>query len=132
MARIPITTATANWQDFSASDVILLAVDDATIFEKQKWQGLSGAIDQIEDLDDVRRVTSLLQGNLIETRGEALHIASYADEAGQAKVDWEQLRTWVIEDELMKGTLVSPDGNAYTLVVELTDQRDRPVEAHRS
>lgn len=115
--------------DFSASDVILLSIDDSSAFEEQGWKALSHALETIESVDDVRRVTSFLKGNLIESREDSLHIASYEDEANRSPVDWKQLKSWVIQDELMRGTLVSEDGDAYTLVVELTDKKNRPVEA---
>ncbi|MBT6490176.1 MAG: MMPL family transporter [Deltaproteobacteria bacterium] len=115
--------------DFSASDVILLSIDDESAFEEKGWSALTKALETVESLDDVRRVTSFLKGNLIESRADALHIASYEEEASRDTVDWQQLKAWVTQDELMRGTLVSEDGDAYTLVVELTDKKNRPVEA---
>lgn len=114
--------------EFSASDVIVLVIDDEALFEPRGWQALSTAVAGIEELEDVRRVTTLQDGNLIEAREGALHIANYRAEANRPNANFADIKEWVTTDPLLSGTLVSTDARAYTMVVELTDIEARPVE----
>ncbi len=112
---------------FGGSDVMVVAFEDEALLTPRGMARLAAVADQIRDLDFIRRVDSFDQSPHFAGDSDDLRIEPYGDLADE--LGPQGLRDEVAKDSLVSGWLVSKDGGATAMLLELTPDPDRPIEA---
>ena len=114
--------------EFGGDNLIIIGYESADLLDVEGLDALARAVERIRTLDDVSRVESVLDAAQISGADGAVRITNYADTArgqpAQAGVLLERLRA----DPLYRDLVVSGDGTAGAVVVELPVDDSRPVE----
>ncbi|MCO4769593.1 MAG: MMPL family transporter [Deltaproteobacteria bacterium] len=114
---------------FSNDEVVVLAWDDEAPLSDASLDRLEAAVESMEALHDVQSVDSLATIQRVRGEGGTLFVESWAelaretDAAGRA-----ELLAELQDDPLVGGSLLSRDGSASALVVELTTDPERASE----
>ena len=116
---------------FGGNDVIIIAVEHPDVFSASGWRALQQASDALREHPQVRDVRSVAGANRIEGSEELLRVEPYGEAAARASSaqDYAELRRAVQSDPFVENTLLSRDGEAVALLVELVRDDDRSVEA---
>ncbi|MCP4686597.1 MAG: MMPL family transporter [Desulfobacterales bacterium] len=114
--------------EFANDEVFIIAFEDPNPFSTRSIKRLEAVIEKIEEMPDVERVDSILNAQHIFSRGDALHIEKFGEEALARPENAARLLAEFAKDPLYAGLLLSEDGRSQAVIVELAYNEDRPVE----
>lgn len=109
---------------FGAREQVIVVVRNDDVFRADTLQRIQRLSRELFDLPGVARVQSLTTVSLPSASGDTLEFASYDAAAPADGVALERLRAAVRANPLVHGHLVSTDGRAAAIVVELEDGSD--------
>jgi len=112
---------------FSDSDLAVFAFEHSELFTADGWHKLERVVAGLEEVEAVRRVDAVTNAYRIRGEDDLLAVDSYNDLVADG-IAFEELRHDILADELLRGLLVSEDGRYSMVLIELTDDADRPVE----
>ncbi|MBW2388253.1 MAG: MMPL family transporter, partial [Deltaproteobacteria bacterium] len=116
-------------QLFSAGEVVLLALVADDIFTFDNLTRLQTIGEEIEQLDQVDRVTSLSLSLNIRSEDGALVTEPFYDSVPSAPDELADLRSRALSDPIYAGNLVSKDGRVALVVVHLLDIPEQEILA---
>ena len=113
---------------FANDELVAIGVAVEDPFAPETLRKLAAATERLEALPDVNRVDSLASAQLVRGSAGMLRIDGVADllEAEPERAD--EVRAAILEDPLYRNLVVSPDGQATALLVELTVDEGRQAE----
>lgn len=112
---------------FGGSDVMVVAFEDHDLLTPKGMARLSAVADKLRDLEFIRRVDSFDQSPHFGGDADELRVEPYGDLA--EGLGAQGLKAEVANDPLVSGWLVSKDASATAMLLELTSDPDRPIEA---
>ncbi|MBW1881999.1 MAG: MMPL family transporter [Deltaproteobacteria bacterium] len=116
-------------QLFSAGEVVLVALVADDIFTFDNLTRLQTIGEEIEQLDQVDRVTSLSLSLNIRSEDGALVTEPFYDSVPSAPDELADLRSRALSDPIYAGNLVSKDGRVALVVVHLLDIPEQEILA---
>ena len=111
---------------FGGSDVLVVAYEDARLLTPEGMARVGRIADEVEALPFIKSVQSVDRAARIQADGEELVIQRYRDAASTLG---PELKAVLQADPLVAGGLVSTDGGATALLIEITADSERPIEA---
>ncbi len=111
---------------FGNDEVFFVAYEDPAPLSRESTERLRSAVDAIRNRPEVSRVASLLDAVWVGSEQGTLLIEPYADLVESRSQD--QAMALLLADPLYRGSLVSQDGSAAAIMVELTVDPHRPIE----
>jgi len=112
---------------FGGSDVMVVAFEDEELLTAEGLARVSRMAERARALPFIRRVDSFESAAHIQVQDEDLLLEPYTEIAG--RVPAAELRARVLKDPLISGWLIAADGDATAMLLELTPDPDRPIEA---
>lgn len=112
--------------EFGGSDVMVVAFEDEALLTAKGLARLARCADRARALPFIRRVDSFERSASVHVEDEDLVLEPYTELA--TRVSEPELRAQVLADPLIAGWLVSRDGKATAVLLELTADSDRPIE----
>lgn len=107
---------------FDGGGTILIAlVDENDMFTSPNLETLKTLSEELENLDMVRRVSSLSLSLNIRGEGDELLIQPFYDDVPTEQAALEDLKKRALSDPIYAGNLVSKDGRIAIIVVNLLD-----------
>jgi predicted RND superfamily exporter protein len=115
--------------EFGGSDVLVAAYADPALLTAEGLARVGRIAERVSALDFVKSVQSLDRASRVQAEGDELLIEPYRDlVSARGSVD-AALRAAMEADPLVSGGLLSRDGEATALLVEITADSERPIEA---
>lgn len=114
-------------QLFSAGEVVLLALADDDIFTFENLTRIQQISEEIENLDQVDRVTSLSLSLNIRSEDGALVTEPFYDDVPSSAAELADLRSRALADPIYSGNLVSRDGRVSVVLVHLLDLSEKEI-----
>ncbi len=111
------------WQNQFGTDEFIIAAFESKngIFQPSVLKIIKKATEQIEALPYVRRVISLSNTVDVRTEGEDLVVEPLYTEVPQGLYALKKIRKEALENPLFVKNLISPDGKATAIFIELED-----------
>jgi predicted RND superfamily exporter protein len=110
---------------FAADEVAVVGVFADDVFDPQVLRGVKQLGRALEKAPHALRVRSLATVKVFDnTDDEGLKIAPVYSEAPKSDAERKALRGKTLQNKLLRGTLVSPDGRATAIIVEMKAARD--------
>jgi uncharacterized protein len=110
---------------FGNDDNLIVALLADDIFTEDMLRRVARMTERFQDVDGVRRVTSLSTAPNIRGADGELQLEPFVPEPGEPLGDLAELRRQVIENPIYAGNLVSVDGRATAFVIEVRDMPER-------
>jgi len=114
--------------EFGGDNLIVVGYEVPDPLDPEVLADLERAVIRIRAMDDVVRVESLLDAARIQGADGTVRITNYAREAARRTGDAGALLDQLRRDPLYRDLVVSSDGRAAAVVVELPADDSRPVE----
>ena len=114
--------------EFSGDNLIIIGYEAPDLLDSRALDNLERAVSRIRAMDDVARVESVLDAAHLRGADGTVRFTTYADEAKSAPEATGDLLDRLRADPLYRDLLVSADGTAGAVVVELPVDDARPVE----
>lgn len=113
---------------FANDRVILVAYESDVLFTPDALARLDRAAEALAELPDVVHVDSLASAYRLRGRPGTLAVDRVADLVADAPEAADEVRAAILEDPLYRNLVVSADGRAAVLAVELVVDEERPAE----
>jgi predicted RND superfamily exporter protein len=113
---------------FGGDGYIVVALDEPELLAPETLGRFRRAVADIEALPDVESVQSLLDAGRIAGDGSRLQVDSYVDLLTESPGDGGTIRKALLEDEFVRGLVLSTDGRHTALVAQLVFDESRAVE----
>jgi predicted RND superfamily exporter protein len=115
--------------EFGDNDVIVVAFDDPTLLKSGSWDRLDTIAENISGVEFVKDVYSLLDAQSIVGSSEELEIRSYRERFALLPEQSSKIQQALLSDKMYKDLLISHDAKSTMVLVELTHDKNRPIEA---
>jgi predicted RND superfamily exporter protein len=115
-------------QDFASDEVFIVIYKDNDLLSEASLKRLESVIGKIENIPEVARVDSLVNAQHIFAEDEILYVNKYVDEAREQPERKQEILDSMATDPLLNGLIVAPDGQHTAVIIELTTDKERPVE----
>ncbi|MGC9324767.1 MAG: efflux RND transporter permease subunit [Desulfomonilia bacterium] len=111
---------------FEGGNSLIIAVESRDIFSRDVLQYISAKTSELEQMDFVRRVTSLANANHVVGTEEGIEIHPLLHDIENTSP--EQLKQYALEDELFREFLVSLDATMSAILVVFDELRTDQIE----
>ncbi len=115
-------------KEFGGDNLIIIGYEVPDLLDAEIIDGLERAVARISTMDQVSRVESLLDAAHIHGAGGTVQISNYTREARATPARAGALLERLLADPLYRDLVVSSDGGAGAIIVELPVDDTRPVE----
>jgi predicted RND superfamily exporter protein len=114
--------------EFGTEEINVFAFEDTDPFSEPSLQRLRRIVDELEELEEVERAYSLLNTQEIRGDSRTMDVRGYAQQVEEDQSRAERVRAAILADEFAAGAVLSFDGNATAVVVEMVPDGSRPAE----
>ncbi len=118
-------------KDMTNDHGLIIGLTENEPLSPEALDRLERAVEGLEDLSEVRRVTSLLDAGKLLDDGENLDFLRYAEQARETPEQAAELIARIQADPLWGRTILSEDGRHTALIVEAVPDPSREAEAER-
>ncbi len=103
---------------FGRDELIVLAIEPPEIFDLEFLRKLVALHHELEDIDQVDEVTSLVDIRATRGEGERLIVEDLLDELPTSTAEMDRLRDYVLANPLYRDLVISADGQVVTVSIE--------------
>lgn len=115
-------------EEFASDEVFIAIYQDDDLLSEASLERLEGLVGKIGNIPEVARVDSLLNAQHVFAEEDTLYVNNYIDEAREQPERKQEILASLTTDPLLNGLIVAPDGRHASVIIELTTDKDRPVE----
>ncbi len=114
--------------EFGSEEINVFAFEDPDPFSEASLARLEGIVAELESLEDIERAYTLLDTQEIRGDSQTIDVRGYAQQLEDDRSQAARIREAILADEFAAGTVLSFDGNASAVVVEMVPDGARPAE----
>ena len=115
---------------FGNDELVIIGFEDPSPLSKPSLERLDRAVKNIRKLPYVNRVSSILDAYNLEVVDGVLESVSYSQKALSNPELADRLKKKLASDPLLGGLMVSKDGGNSIVLIELTQDTNRRIEAY--
>jgi predicted RND superfamily exporter protein len=116
---------------FVGGEVILIALEDDDIFTTENLTLVQQISEEIEQFEEISRVSSLSMALNIRSEEGSLIIQPFYDFPPETPEEIDDLRQRALADPIYSGNLVSPNGKVTVIMVHLLDIPEKDLLAKK-
>ena len=110
-------------KDFNNDEVIIVAFQDNNILSKNSHDKLKKAVENINALDQIKRVVSLLDAVSLEVKDGAINMDNYFDQSLENPEQTGEILNKLQTDPLLSGLLISNDGQHTAVLIQIDPEK---------
>lgn len=114
-------------ETFGGSDLIIVTLRSGQIFDKETLSQIIELTDRFEGISGIDEVNSMATAKRIEGKGGTLLVRDLMPKVPKTTQGREDLKEYVLSQEMYLGTIIATDGQYAGLILELLPEADDTI-----